>query len=375
MCSVHVSRGVPPIISLFLLHLLFFWPISGSTKTFCFDLRYKPNVENLKIYDFTVLDPAADVDLGLAHREGKKVLAYISVGEVAADAWYRREALRVVPVLKINPDWGSFIVDIRKPAWAKFVIGYLARIAAEKGYDGFFLDTVEVIYTLAKSDSDHAEAYFDRMAQLINGLKTAFPEKEIITNQGFEIYDRIKESINGFLVESLFQTYGDGFEPQDPDVTFWLNTNLGPIKQQGTPIYILDYSDDRDEALETARKIRDLGYNALVMEKLNGKVLASLSVEEFSTPPPSEPPVILRGPQSISVPAGRTVNFSVEASGTNLTYQWQWKGVNIQSANQPSLILNNVKAAWAGPYTVIVTNLGGTAASPSALLNIKKVRR
>lgn len=375
MRPVKAIRRFLPIVSVFVPLLLLLWPLTGPARTFCFDLRYEPNLQNLTTYDFTVLDPAAEVDLGPAHRAGKKVFAYISVGEVGADAWYRKEALRLVPVLKINPDWGSFIVDIRKPAWAQFVINRLARIAADKGYDGFFLDTVEVIYNLARSDSDHAEVYFDRMAELIKGLKAAYPDKEIITNQGFDIYDRIKDSIDGFLVESLFQTYGDGYEPQDPEVTFWLNTNLAPIKQQGTPIYVLDYSDDPVEAVETARKIRDLGYNALVMENLDGNALASLSADAPANPPPVQPPVIVKSPQSVSVPAGGTVNFSVEARGAGLTYQWQWRGVNIPSANQPSLVLNSVKAAWAGPYTVIVTNPGGTVAPPPALLNIKKARR
>src|SRR5687767_4011389 len=84
-----------------------------SAKTFCFDLRYEPNMANLTIFDFTVLDPEMDADLGVAHRAGKEVIAYISVGEIAPDAWYLEEALGVVPILGTNSDWGSLQVDVR----------------------------------------------------------------------------------------------------------------------------------------------------------------------------------------------------------------------------------------------------------------------
>lgn len=363
---------------LFLLSILALWPGRGTAKTFCFDLQYEPDLENLAVYDFTVLDPETDADLGVAHRAGKEAIAYISVGEIAPDAWYLDEALALVPVAGTNADWDSLRMDVRSPAWADFVANRLALIAVEKGFDGFFLDTVDSMNDLAADDPEHAEEYLDGMAALIRNLRATYPTKQIILNRGFEIYSEVKSSIDGMLVESLFQTRdGETFLPQDPETTFWENEDLRPIKQGGTPIYIFDYCDPANVALawETAQKIVDLGYNALVMARPDGNVLASLSAG--GTIKPAVAPVLISGPQSATVVAGRTITLSCQAQGDALTYQWQWRGINIAGANSATYTLTGIKTTWAGTYTVVVRNAAGSVSSPPAILRVtkKKSRR
>lgn len=379
MKNLFVSRSAGQItgrvLGLFFCGLVAAFQQTAPAKTFCFDLQYHPQAENLARYDFTVLDPLAEVDLSLAHRGGREAIAYISVGEIGGDAWYRDEALALVEVLGENPDWGSALVDITDPAWAHFVVSRLARLAVDKGYNGFFLDTVDVIYDLAEADPDNAEVYFNAMASLIKKLKAAYPGKRIITNRGFEIYDQIRDSIDGFLVESMFGTKGgDGFIAQDSETTYWLNERLRPVKQGGTPIYVVDYAAPgaRSFAAQIAQKIQDAGYNALVMSWLDGTVLASLGVGDVSAPPPVPAPVVVAPPKNVTVAAGRNVTFAVRASGPNLQYQWQWKGVNVAGATGPKFVLSGVKASWAGPYTVVVRNAGGSVKTPPALLKVKK---
>jgi outer membrane protein assembly factor BamB len=73
------------------------------------------------------------------------------------------------------------------------------------------------------------------------------------------------------------------------------------------------------------------------------------------------PPTITTQPQSHTVALGSTVVFSVEATGTGLTYQWQNNGSPIPGATSVRLILSNAQAADAGSYTVTVTNSSGVA--------------
>src|SRR5687767_1374683 len=298
----------------FLFLLASAWGVRA--ETFSFDLQYWPEVDNLTTYDLCVLDPHAQVNLGPAHQAGNRVLAYISVGEIGPDAWYFDEAVEVATIKGTNPNWGSLIVDVSDPAWTRYVINRLARVAVDKGYDGFFLDTVDVIYELAGNEPTRQAAFYNGMIALIRGLKAAYPTKQIISNRGFEIYQEIKDSIDGFLVESLFQTMGDGYEAQDSGTTYWLNRRLEPVKQAGTPIYVLDYCapSQVELARETANKIRALGYNALVMSRLDGNVLATLSAGDLR-PPPTDGPVIVSAPRSATIEVGRSVTFTVEATG------------------------------------------------------------
>jgi hypothetical protein len=83
------------------------------------------------------------------------------------------------------------------------------------------------------------------------------------------------------------------------------------------------------------------------------------------------PPAILIQPQSQNALPGGSAAFSVTAGGKPpLNYQWQFDGTNISGATNMSLSLANVRCANAGSYTVIVSNLAGSATSSNALLTV-----
>jgi len=83
-----------------------------------------------------------------------------------------------------------------------------------------------------------------------------------------------------------------------------------------------------------------------------------------------EPPTIISQPESQTVTAGTNVTLTVEAGGTDLTYQWQHNGTNIAGATDSSLSLTNVQQTDAGTYTVIVTNPGGSTTTDPIVLTV-----
>jgi pectate lyase/pectin methylesterase-like acyl-CoA thioesterase len=83
------------------------------------------------------------------------------------------------------------------------------------------------------------------------------------------------------------------------------------------------------------------------------------------------PPSIVTPPVSQTVNAGATALLSVVAGGTPpLTYQWLKNGMDIPGATADSFAINNVRAADAAAYSVVVSNAGGSAASPAATLTV-----
>ncbi len=82
-------------------------------------------------------------------------------------------------------------------------------------------------------------------------------------------------------------------------------------------------------------------------------------------------PSIVTPPASQMVNAGATATFTVIASGTApLTYQWRKNGAAIPGATTDTLTLNNVQAADAAAYSVVVSNAAGSAPSPPATLTV-----
>lgn len=79
------------------------------------------------------------------------------------------------------------------------------------------------------------------------------------------------------------------------------------------------------------------------------------------------PPVITMQPVSVTVPAGQSALFAVEAVGT-APFSYQWKKGGSTVGNASTLILNNVQLSASGNYFVTITNSDGSVDSQLALL-------
>jgi hypothetical protein len=82
-------------------------------------------------------------------------------------------------------------------------------------------------------------------------------------------------------------------------------------------------------------------------------------------------PVITLNPQNVTGEAGSTVSFSVNASGTGLTYQWRKDGSNIAGATSETCRISNIQSSNEGSYSVIVSgSCGSPVTSNSASLTV-----
>lgn len=83
------------------------------------------------------------------------------------------------------------------------------------------------------------------------------------------------------------------------------------------------------------------------------------------------PPIITVQPASQTVLAGSQVEFDVGASGTApLSYQWNFNGSAIPGANLTSYVIASTLPTNTGQYSCLVTNIGGSATSFAATLNV-----
>jgi hypothetical protein len=91
-----------------------------------------------------------------------------------------------------------------------------------------------------------------------------------------------------------------------------------------------------------------------------------------------QPAALTAQPTAQSVCAGATANFSVTATGTNITYQWQvntGSGFNnIPGANANTLAVTNTTAAMSGyQYRAIVQNGCGAVVSNTVALTVNAI--
>jgi hypothetical protein len=83
------------------------------------------------------------------------------------------------------------------------------------------------------------------------------------------------------------------------------------------------------------------------------------------------PPFVTAQPISQTVSAGSNATLSVFATGLEpLSYQWRKDGIDLPGATAASLVLANVQASDTGNYTVMVSNVAGSAISAAAMLRV-----
>lgn len=106
---------------------------------------------------------------------------------------------------------------------------------------------------------------------------------------------------------------------------------------------------------------------AVIITNLYGSITSSVATLTIL----ASAPVITNQPLSQIVSNGSTVTFTVGASGSpSLRYQWQTNGVSLAGATNATLTFSPVKTNNAGNYTVVVTNLYGSATSSVAVLTV-----
>ncbi len=95
------------------------------------------------------------------------------------------------------------------------------------------------------------------------------------------------------------------------------------------------------------------------------------AIVKLKTASGSVPHAVVQSPANVSAGAGRRVTFAVAATGSGaLSFQWQKGTTDLPGETGPSLTLDNVMAANAGQYRVVVTAGGQSVNSDYATLTV-----
>ncbi len=192
---------------------------------------------------FIVVDPddanLTPQDLVRLHRAGKKVLAYLSIGEAEdyRDYWTGWRIGSPDFIVEENPEWkGNYIVRFWDGRW-KQVVFRRADELLTLGYDGLYLDRVDVYEWWQERGEERAR---DRMIEFVCEIsrrtKSARPGFLIIPQNAVELYEDegYKRCIDGVGKEDTW------FMDNDRRVPHELHY-LRELKRDGKPVLAVDY--------------------------------------------------------------------------------------------------------------------------------------
>lgn len=225
-----------------------------------------PPWTELAAFDQVVLEPGHGFDIArrAAAAPRTRFLAYVSVGEVHP----RRPYFDVLPErwrAGHNKAWGSVVIDQRQPDWPHWFVERVARPQWERGYRGFFLDTLDSYQLVAKTAEERA-AHEAGLVRVVQALKAAFPQARLVFNRGFEILPQVAEHVDMVAAESLYRGWdpvAGRYREVSADDRAWLLGQLQKVRREWQrPVLAIDYVAPGERALarDTARRIEAHGF-------------------------------------------------------------------------------------------------------------------
>lgn len=181
------------------------------------------------------------------------VLAYISLGELNAQRAQFAEAQKMGLLVLENPNWpGAWMVDVRDPRWHALVVDVLASPLMARGFDGFFLDTVDSALNLEQQDPQKYKGMRAGVIQLIQRLHHKFPQAKLLMNGALGLVADLQAEVQMVAVESSltdwnFQTKTPSW--RKPDDRTWALNQMHKAKAANPhlQIFTLDYWNAADK--------------------------------------------------------------------------------------------------------------------------------
>ncbi|MFD0962404.1 endo alpha-1,4 polygalactosaminidase [Pseudofulvibacter geojedonensis] len=173
-------------------------PACKSSVLICYG---KLNPVDISNYDYVILE--ADLytkkDIELIKKNNKKVLCYISLGEVNQHASYFEDLKGMVETR--NHIWNSYDLNLNYKK-TRNVLSKVIKNRLLKGFDGLFLDNIDsyTVYGNQYKNSSYLVAYLEL-------LRKKYPSIHIMQNAGLPLLDNTSKYINSLAVESVASNY------------------------------------------------------------------------------------------------------------------------------------------------------------------------
>lgn len=245
-------------------------PLSGVRSWLCYYGAAFPD-GNIPPYDLYVFQSEAHPDLASLKKSGGRAVGYISVGEVheSSPGFAPMQAAGVV--LEGNPDWqGAHRVDLRSDRWQDFVLTRIIPAVLSQGFDGIFIDTIDVAWYLEHEKG--MTGAIQKAASLVKEIRKRYPDKLIVLNNGLFLLDDVGEAVDALVVEDIFTLYDFQKKRYELANKRWTEERLVPAKafqeKFGKPVLSLDYvkRSDRKAIKRVAGRARDLGFVPYIAE-------------------------------------------------------------------------------------------------------------
>lgn len=226
-----------------------------------------------------------DLDAMRSAREGRKIVAYVSIGEAedyrpywrkewgtgghltgAAPEWLEGE----------NPEWkGNYRVKYWRADWQRLVLAVIDDVMA-RGFDGVYLDIVDGFETFEERpggqlmNPETKQSYRRDMVEWVKVIaaraRTSRPEALVIPQNGSQLVAQpdFLAVISGIGIEDLLT---DGDKLQTKAHTREVAGHLEKMRAAGKPVLLVEYPRRADRRAWVWQQGREHGWAVLVTDR------------------------------------------------------------------------------------------------------------
>lgn len=251
---------------------LFFWLLPSLLTTQVFSNTVNKNTvlvcygkldpAKIKGYNYVILEEKnfKAADINQIKKYNKKVLAYISLGEVNSNAIHYK--LLKNRVLGKNNNWDSYYLNLKDQSTAVVLVSLIKKVL-EKGFDGLFLDNIDNFSSFGPQFNQRKE-----LVNLIKRIKTEYPNHVLVQNSGLELIPDTKDFIQSVLFESVASdyTFQDKIYKLRENGDF--NQRLKRIKEitvkYKIPVILIEYADSKQLYDQIVKRIEPTKFNYFI---------------------------------------------------------------------------------------------------------------
>ena len=220
----------------------------------------KVTPDQVKPFDLVVLEPDnyTHNEVEALKQTGTEVIGYLSLGEVNPARWYY-PLLEMRGFLGKNENWNSYYLDLSDSTTKSIIGNHVAPEIMVKGFDGFFLDTIDAVAPYTSRDTLQNDMY-----QVIKNLRDRFPESRIIQNAGLFLLDRTHNLVDGVALEDVATLYEFDSESyyirNEREFSERVSLIQNYAAQYESTFYIIDFAVNPRDRREVARKLDTLSH-------------------------------------------------------------------------------------------------------------------
>lgn len=248
--------------------LLLAAPVSAADLRWLCYYGKSAKAEDLADFDLLVLEPERHPPLDRLAEQGKRVIGYLSLGEINRHRPYHRLAKGEGILLDANPRWpDASFVDLRDKRWAKRVIEDIVPAILRQGFAGVFLDTLDDAAFLESRDPARYAGMRAAAVRLVKALRIHYPNMTIVMNRGFDLLPEVEGEVDMVVAEGLHTEWNFDTKTAQRRPEADYARQLAPLLEAVTrrpdlKVLTLDYwdPDDRAGTADIYRRARAVGF-------------------------------------------------------------------------------------------------------------------